>query len=277
METPPPFEVRQIGMEGTGEPFIARVFLGLVEMATSILSQQEKDAFDERFMGTLNPALALRSALVSIRKLIADHKEALKKGAIVRKAQADPLLSERIDNPLRSHTVHFLEMAGAIIKNLPFAMKFFAINIDYMADREQRFAKGCERNEDRHPDLVAYLRKLRPSILDIDEQFRKMRIEGWNLSNVKYKFSDGVVSMIEPLIGDEPVGEYVERVFSILALAIEEVIMYGLQRSQTGVITIGETPLEQRDPINAQRFKMTLRGSEPAWQLKWTGKGFYES
>jgi len=277
LETPPPFEVRQIGMEGTGEPFIARVFLGLVEMATSILSQQEKDAFDERFMGTLNPALALRSALVSIRKLIADHKEALKKGAIVRKAQADPLLSERIDNPLRSHTVHFLEMAGAIIKNLPFAMKFFAINIDYMADREQRFAKGCERNEDRHPDLVAYLRKLRPSILDIDEQFRKMRIEGWNLSNVKYKFSDGVVSMIEPLIGDEPVGEYVERVFSILALAIEEVIMYGLQRSQTGVITIGETPLEQRDPINAQRFKMTLRGSEPAWQLKWTGKGFYES
>jgi hypothetical protein len=228
-------------------------------------------------MGTLSPALELRKALVSIQKLIAGHKEALQKGTIVRKAQADPLLSERIDNPLRSHTVHFLEMAGAIIKNLPSAMKFFVINIDYMADREQRFAKGCERNEARQPELVAYLRELRPALLDIDEQFRRMRVEGWNLSNVKYKFSDGVVWMVDPLIGSEPVSEYVERVFSILALAIEEVIMYGFQRSLTGSIAIAEVPLEQRNPINAQRFKRTLRNSEPTWQLKWTGKGFYES
>ena len=103
LEIPPPFEMRQIGMEGTGEPFIARVFLGLLDMAANIFSQQDKNAFDERFAGTLSPALELRQALVSIRKLIAGHKEALQKGTIVRKAQVDPLLSERIDSPLRSH------------------------------------------------------------------------------------------------------------------------------------------------------------------------------
>jgi len=69
-------------------------------------------------------ALELRKALVSIRELVSNHKEALQKGTIVSKAQADPLLSERIDNPLRSYTVHFLEMADAIVKNLPSAMKF---------------------------------------------------------------------------------------------------------------------------------------------------------
>jgi hypothetical protein len=76
--------------------------------------------------------------------------------------------------------------------------------------------------EAKHPELVAYLRKLRPSLLDIDEQLRKMRVEGWNLSKVKYTFSDGVVSMVEPLIGGEPVTEYVERVFSILALRLSK-------------------------------------------------------
>ncbi|HSY66706.1 MAG TPA: DUF6602 domain-containing protein [Terriglobales bacterium] len=277
LEIPPPFEVRETGMEGTAEPFIARVFLGLIEMAASIFSPQDKNTFDQRFTGTLNPALELRRALVSVGELVSGHKEALQKGTIVRKAQVDPLLSERIDNPLRSHTVHFLEMADAIIKNLPSAMKFFVINIDHMADREQRFAKDCERNEAKHPELVAYLRKLRPSLLDIDEQFRKMRVEGWNLSNVKYTFSNGVVSMVEPLIEGKPVSEYVARVFSILALAIEEVIMYGFQRSLMGPIAIVETPLEQRNPINAQRFRRTLRGTEVAWQLKWTGKGFYDS
>ena len=37
-----------------------------------------------------------------------------------------------------------------------------------------------------------------------------MRVEGWNLSNVKYTFNDGVVSMVEPLIGSKPVSEYAD-------------------------------------------------------------------
>lgn len=277
LEIPPPFEVRQMGTEGTAEPFIARIFLGLIEMATSILSAEDKIAFDGRFMGTLNPALELRKALVSIRELVSRHKEALQKGTIVLKAQADPLLSERIDSPLRSYTVNFLEMADAIVKNLPSAMKFFVIHIEYIAGSEHLFAKSCERYEAKHPELVAYLRKLRPSLLDIEERFGKMRVEGWNLSNVKYTFTDGVVSMVEPLIEGEPVSGYIERVFSVLALAIEELIMYGFQRSLTGPIAIVETPLGQRNPINAQRFRRTLRDHEPTWHLKWTVKGFYES
>jgi len=53
--------------------------------------------------------------------------------------------------------------------------------------------------------------------------------------------------------------------------------MYGVQRSQQGPIAIAEIPLELRDPVNAQRFRRTLRGSEPLWQLTWTDKTFHES
>jgi len=277
LEIPPPFEALDLQMEGTGDPFIARVFLGLMEMARNNFAAPDKNAFDERFSGTLSASLGLRKTLVAIRTLMANHKEALKKGTIVKKAQADPLLTERIDSPLRSHVVRFLEMADAIVKNLPLTMKFFGINVEHMADREQRFVKDCERNETKHPELVAYLRKLRPLLLDIIEQYRKIRVEGWNLANVKYTFSDGVVAMVEPSIGGEPVSEYTERVFSILALAVEEVIMYGFQRSMTGSIGIAEIPRDKRDPVNAQRFKGGWRASEPMWQLMWTGKSFYES
>ena len=277
LEIPPPFEALDLQMEGTGEPFIARIFLGLMEMARNTFPSPDKDAFDERFSGTLSAALELRKTLVAIRTLIASHKEALQKGTIVRKAQVDPLLTERIDSPLRSHAVRFLEMADAIVKNLPLTMKFFGINVEHMADREQRFVKDCERNEAKHPELVAYLRKLRPLLLDIVEQYRKLRVEGWNLANVKYTFCDGVVTMVDPSIGGEPLGEYIERVFSILALAIEEVIMYGFQRSMTGSIGIVEIPSDQRNPVNAQRFKGGWRASEPIWELTWTGKSFYES
>jgi hypothetical protein len=277
LESPAPFEVRQIGSEGLREPFIARAFFGLIEMATSILSPEEKRAFDERIGGTLNAALELRKSLLSILELIAGHKDALRKGTIVRKAQQVPVLSERIDSPLRSYVVHFIDMAHAIIKSLPIAMRYFAIDIEYLTDREQRFAKGCERGESKQPQLATYLRKLRPFFLDIDERVKKVRVEGWNLSNVNYTFKDGAVSMIEPMINGEPVSDYVQRAFSTVVLAIEELIMHGLQMSVKGNMAIVEIPHHLRDPMSVQRFKRTLRDSEPAWQLMWTGKGFYES
>jgi hypothetical protein len=278
LELPPPFELREAGLEGTSEPFIARVFLGILSMATNLLSPQGKGSFDVRFSDTLKSVLALRSSLVSIRKLTADHKLALEKGSIVRKAQPDPLLSERIDNPLRSHTVHFLEMAAATVRNLQSTMKFFPIDIDYLNDREQRFAKGCERNEGKHPELVTYISKLRPSILEIEEQFRKMRYEGWNLPNVKYTFKDGAVSMIDPLIAEKPMGDYVEEVFSVVVLTVENLIMYGFQRGVAGGLArIVEIPVAKRNQVNAQRFERSFAATDQAWQLKWTGKGFYES
>lgn len=276
LELPPPFEAVDMQMEGTAEPFIARVFLGLMEMAMSRLPQPDKNAFDERFGGTLSAALELRKTLVAIQRLMTSHKEALQKGTIVKRAQSDPLLTERIDGPLRSHIVRFLEMADTVAENLPLTMKFFGINIEHLIDREQRFAKDCERNEAKHPELVAYLRKLRPLLLDIVQQFQRMRVEGWNLANINYRFSDGVVSMVEPSIAGEPLTGYVQRVFSVLALAVEEVIMYGFQRG-TGPTAIVEIPLLQRNPVNAQRFKVGWRATEGTWQLTWTGKSFYES
>ena len=138
LEIPPPFEAPEIGMEGTGEPFIARVFLGIIDMASNVLSQTDKAEFDERLYGRAESALSLRNSLVAIRKLISRHREALQSGKIVRKVQIDPVISERIDGPLRSHTVNLLELADAIIEGLPAAMKFFQINIEYLADRGRK-------------------------------------------------------------------------------------------------------------------------------------------
>lgn len=277
MQVPPPFEIHRVGSEGTSEPFIARVFLGLLDTASHVLSEPEKAKFDERFGPTLTPALELRKSLVDIKNLVSNHRQALAAGSIVRKKGPDPLLSERIDGPLRSHVVRFLEMAASTVENLIATMKFFRIGVDYLSDREERFAKGCERNEQKHPELVEYLRRIRPTVLEIDRQFKAMRFGGWNLPNVRYTLAGEAVEMIEPQIEGTPLSEYIDRIFGTLALAIEDLIMYGFQSNPTGSMALAEIPLPQRDPQNAQRFRWTLRGSEPTWQLRWTGKDFYQS
>ena len=38
----------------------------------------------------------------------------------------------------------------------------------------------------------------------------------------KYTYTNGVISMVEPVIGSEPVSMYVERIFNIVAIAIRK-------------------------------------------------------
>jgi hypothetical protein len=72
LEQPFPFEARQIeGMEGTAEPFISRIMVGIMGLAQS-LSQTEKTEFDERYSATLNPALQMRNAYRKIKDTIKD-------------------------------------------------------------------------------------------------------------------------------------------------------------------------------------------------------------
>ena len=126
-------------------------------------------------------------------------------------------------------------------------------------------------------EIVAYLRKLRPSWLDVDDQFKKLRFGAWTLPSVRYQVDEKLVTMIEPQIGGLTVTEYIDRTYNVVALAIEELVVYGFQSMPGQVLGIAEIPLDQRVKSNAQRFHRTMRGYEEFWQLKWSGKGFYES
>lgn len=113
--------------------------------------------------------------------------------------------------------------------------------------------------------------------LAIEEQFRQLRYSAWHLPNIEYtQDGDGFV-MNEMKIGDLPVVEYAESVFSDITIGLEELIIYALQGQCEGSLMIDEIPLDSRHPQNPQRFKRNMKGMGLSWQLKWSGKGFYES
>jgi hypothetical protein len=125
--------------------------------------------------------------------------------------------------------------------------------------------------------VATYLRKWRPTLLRIKERFKEMRYSGWNIPNIIYVDSEGTKAMKEPKVDDVPVAEYVEGVFDTLVLGVEELCIEGLQRKTLGMLMIDEIPLTARDPNNAQRFKMNMKGHGVEWHITWSGKGFYES
>jgi hypothetical protein len=264
-------------MEGTSEPFISRIFVGIMGLARS-LSQTEKTAFDERHSAALNPALQTRNAYRKIKDTIKDHKAALANRSIVRKSVGpEPLLTERIDTQLRNGTNLFLEMAHQALQGIPVSMKFFNVNIDFLTDNEKRFALGCEKYEAKMPEVVAYLRKLRPVWIDLNEQFKKQRFGSWTLPAVRYEIREKDVSMTEPQVEGKPVTEYIDGIYNVVALAIEELIVHGFQLLPNQIFGITEIPHSQRDPKMAERFKRAMTGHDPLHELEWTGRSFYES
>jgi hypothetical protein len=277
LAVPPPFESRHFSSEGTGEPSIARIFLGIIDMAQGLMSPTDKSAFDDVFAPCLFPGMEMRKSLVAIRDLVNNHRRALEKGSIVRKQAKDFVVKERIDGPLRKYVAHFLEMASEVIDHLPAALKFLGIDIHYYAGNEQRFHRGWERTQKDRPELAEYLFRLRPTLLSVKEKFRELRYAGWHLPNIVYVEDGNKMVMKELKIDGKLIVEYFESIYSTITLATEELIMYGLKGQGKGLMIIDEIPIASRNPANAQRFKKNMRGMGEEWELKWTGKGFYES
>ncbi len=220
----------------------------------------------------------MRNAYRKFKDTIKDHSAALASRSIVRKAVGtEPLLTEPIDTQLRNGTNRFLEMAHQAFQGIPVTMKFFTINIDFLTDNEKRFAIGCEKYEAKMPEVVAYLRRLRPVWIDLDEQFKKQRFGSWTLPAVRYEAQDKVVRMTEPQVEGKPVTAYIDGIYNVVCLAIEELLAYGFQSMPNQILEIAEIPPDQRNPAVAERFKRTMRGYDPLYELKWTGRGFYKS
>jgi hypothetical protein len=277
LAVPPPFESRQVFNEGSGEPFFARIFIGIIDMAQSTMSQTEKAAFDEEWAPCLYAAIEMRRSLVAIRDLVNNHRRDLAKGSIVRKKGNDLIVTERIDSPLRRQIAQFLEMAAQVIEHLPAALKFLGLDIHYYADNEQKFLRSWERIQKDRPEVAEYLMRWRPSLLEVKEKFKDMRYSGWHLPNIVYETTDGKPVMKELKIDGTLIVEYVERVFSTIVLGGEELMIAAFQKRMLGSMMIDEIALQARNPQIPQRFKHNLRGMGIDWELKWTGKGFYES
>lgn len=154
---PPLFEVKPFMNEGTGEPFMARLFLAPPDMQQSIMAPDTKSQFDECWSGCIYPALEMRKAMLAIKELVENHKKAPQKKSIVRKEGNQLLLTERIDNPLRSQVAQLLEMASHVLDHIPGVMKFLGVEMSFYADKESRFFKEFEKAQKERPELADYL------------------------------------------------------------------------------------------------------------------------
>lgn len=269
--------------EGTRSPFVARLFLGMLEIRNLLelgnidprnkqISRQQFDKFHFSLFLALHAA---RDAAFEIIETISNHTESLAKGQIVTIQQnaftvngtVDFKLNQAVGKLLDHGSIAFKDRLQEIVRCL------YDLDIGFLYQRQDNYEKGlADFRENVSSEFADYLGNVRTAWLHEFQELRNDREhKGWTLGQVQYLFSPPEkVTAVFPELGKLQVDEYARRSANRICLFVENVIAYGFQIFNRSPIFLVEIPKEMRDPSNCQRFRAAPKGmpgfGQP-WQL----------
>lgn len=269
--------------EGTRSPFIARLFLGLLEIrnllelgnANPRNKQIARQQFDKFHYPLFMALQATRDAAVEIIETVSNHKDALAAGQIVTIQRNTFAVNQTIDFKLNQAVGKLLDHGliaskDRLQKIIPY---LYDLDIGFLYQKPSRYDEGIANfRENVNSEYADYLKYVRTVWLHEFQELRNEREhQGWTLGRVDYLFNppDKVTAMF-PEVGNLPVDEFALRSVNRICLFVENVIAYGFQISRRSPIFLVEISEEMRDPSNCQRFTAVpknMPGFSQPWQL----------
>lgn len=280
------FVLQKTRDEGTGNPYIARMFLGMFELRDMALSclypteNQEKVRFEfDKIYGPVLDALdACRKSTRELEALWANYIKKIEMGLIVSFDKNTIHVSESIDKELRDLITSILTNGVIALKGTQNVTNFWGLDIGCLFMKEDNFQKGIEAMRTANELLLAdFLTKVRNTW---SESFisRRNSIEhqGWLLPQVRFLsvLSNGI-GINEPVIDGIPVTKYARLMTNSLISTIENIVAYAIQRVIVYPMIIVEIPQNEREPQKVLRFRFDLdRPEVRGWQLEYSVTDF---
>lgn len=273
--------IRKLADEGTSTPFVARIYLGFLELRDYHLSfgnsqgdredrRRELDREIEPFVASL---AAVRDAARKIVTSVQAHNEKMKSGAIVSHQRNAVTISESIDSELTDELGKIYERGYAATQRLQAITRMLGLEIGFLFQKESNFLAGIEAARAAgRPELAAYLQAIRTTWL---QAFMAARVafthSGTSSLSCEYKGAPGVaVEVVLPTIEGVPIDSYARVTASRLIRACEDLLAYAVASSIEKPVVLAEIPREARDPSIARRFVTGLEGQGvPGWILQY--------
>jgi hypothetical protein len=133
--------------EGTSSPFMARLFLNILDLRKSTLqSKAELDAFDKPYELVLMSSITVEDLAREINELIADHRSNVEGGIGVRIEGRSVHVDEPIDKELRRLVESFLNSSNRVmLTGMKEAAKALGLDITFFFQEGIDFYKRCYR------------------------------------------------------------------------------------------------------------------------------------
>jgi hypothetical protein len=189
--------------------------------------------------------------------------------------ERDVRINESIDKTLKSEVEAFLNSAARALKTgMQDIGKELGVNIGFLFRKQDSFENGAAELEKTDPDLAAYIRRTRewsePLMMARNDLEHSASVH----QRMNYTVSGTSVMPTEPVVGGEPVTEFVDFTFDRLCCFVEEFSCHCLRgRMPMGMVT--EVALADRPPEIPERFQITLtEGGLPPWRIAFHASRF---
>jgi hypothetical protein len=269
------FEIRKLMDEGSSEPFIARLWIGLLELSESVFGlYPDKPARKQKYQELYRPVLEnvglARSAALKIVHTIQEHRRQIEAGSVISRQHAGYSVDQTIDLEVREQFSLFLNSGVRALKSLQVLTRWFEVEIGHLYQKESKFVIGQKALSDTgHPMLSEYLNQSRSGWLEAFVELRNdYEHAGGRLGDFGYDIDGLSCTLNEPCVCGEGVSAYSSGVIESLWVFVEEILVYCLYFRLPDGLIVSEIAESERPEAIPRRFKMTLASQvETQWMI----------
>jgi len=273
----PQFTVVPLLDEGTESPFAARLYMTPPMLRDQAFTDKTKIArFDELFQFVMNHLVDVRKTSKAMLELWRTYATRVASGEIARYTNHIQI-DESIDRPLNQHIKSLVIDAARVSKQFQNLTSLFGVNIGFLFQRDNQFAKGLAMLEATDPVLARYIRECRKWLEPLRLFRDELEHDNYVPPRMMYdRAPDGSIGAREPLFLGGRLTTTVPWIENSLNRFVEEILVWCVARAVQPPMIVTEIPIAARDPSRVERFRVTLAGSAPAWELSYSAAAFDE-
>jgi len=274
--------VRKVSDEGSSSPFIARIFMGILEFRDQLylLSAQaedrkrQQDRFDQAFKPVLEASQAARDAAVAGLKLLTDHISRIENGDAVRFRGNQYDILEGIDAELSQEVDKLIDQSMVAIKSglQDMLRDLLDLDIGFLFQNDQQFAGGiADLSAAGENELADYLEVIRGTWLDSLQDLRnRHEHRGWSLNSLAYELvAQNEVQVRLPTVDGILLDQFIRQTTNRVLLFVENMLVFAMARRVQYPIFVKEIPPDRRNPVDPKRFVLAPKGldNSPRWRI----------
>lgn len=262
------WQIQKVADEGTAEPYVARLWLGVCELRDLVLRHKAADDadferrrrdFDDRYSPVLDAVGAAREHAKAIQELFAGHRAKIAAGSIVSRQRNAVQISETIGLTLQEQVAGFLSTAARATKLLQEVLSYLDLDIGFLFQKQQKFTEGLERlHAAGETELADYLDSTRRGWFEtLLERRNALEHKGWRLPDVRYvEQPGGALLVIEPEVDGQPLTQFVARMLEHLLALVEDMLAYAVQAGIADVGGLIDIPKDERGTRKRQEISV---------------------
>lgn len=244
------FHISKIANFGTTEPWVARLWFGMLKFRNLVYLGNDRLAFDEKYGPVIDNLHECYRAMLLLHKTIAEHEAKILSQEI---QNPNIIVTENIDTTMSEALTSFFIKGDIAIKHLVRLSKFMGCSISFVRHKEDTdFEHEASRIPVRSPfvkPLVELLRKHRAVWFLRFRDYRDQIEHGpYNKLAVKYVLESNKVRPQFPTIGDMELVDGTQKLWELLFTFVEDVLILLFRLKLPPQILIGIVPKGERDP-----------------------------